>query len=367
MRAPGEAILLIVRCANCREENPAGTRFCGHCGTPLRAAPADTAELRQLTVLFCDLVGSTSLSESLDPEDLREHTGTYQSVCEAAIRRHDGHIAQYLGDGVLVYFGYPIAHEDDARRAVRAALEIVEDLAVVTARLETPGGIALKVRLGIHTGPVVVGDVGGGERREQLAVGMTPNLAARVQNLAVPGTVLVSEDTYGIVRGFFDFGPSVVHEIKGLAKTVTLYQVLRESGAQSRLDAQRGTGLTRLTGRSHELALLDSRWNEALSSGGRAVLVQGEAGIGKSRIVDSFRKGIERQGRTVIECSCSPYAQSTPLFPIVGMIERLLGFTRETSDEAKRAAIGERLTRRRRIQHGGSCADLGALRTRCRR
>ena len=125
-----------MQCGNCRQDNPAGTKFCGHCGTPLRAAErattADTAELRQLTVMFCDLVGSTALSESLDPEDLREVTGTYQAVCEAAIRRHDGHIAQYLGDGVLVYFGYPVAHEDDGRRAVRAALEIIEDLAAVS-------------------------------------------------------------------------------------------------------------------------------------------------------------------------------------------------------------------------------------------
>jgi len=336
----------IMRCGNCQEENPVGTRFCGHCGTPFRVAQAEAAELRQLTVLFCDLVGSTKLSESLDPEDLRELTSAYHSVCEAAIRRHDGHIAQYLGDGVLVYFGYPNAHEDDARRAVRAALEIVNDLAKVTAPLQTRHGVALSVRLGIHTGPVVVGEVGGGERREQLALGMTPNLAARIQNIATPGTVLVSEDTHALVRGFFDFEPLGAREIKGLAKEVTLYCAQRESGAQSRLDVQRGTGLTPLMGRDRELTLLDERWTEVLKSAGHAVLVEGEAGIGKSRIVDSFRKRVENQAATQLECFCTPYAQSAPLFPIIGMLERQLGFTRETSDEDKRAAIGRRLAKR---------------------
>jgi len=335
-----------MRCGNCHEENPVGTRFCGYCGTQFRVAPAEAAELRHLTVLFCDLVGSTKLSESLDPEDLRELTGTYHSVCEAAIRRHDGHIAQYLGDGVLVYFGYPIAHEDDARRAVCAALEIVDDLAKVTPSIYTERGIALSVRIGIHTGPVVVGEVGGSGRREQLALGMTPNLAARIQNIATPGTVLVSEDTHRLVRGFFDFQPLGAHEIKGLAKEVTLYCALRESGAQSRLDVQRSTGLTPLMGRDRELTLLDERWSSVLKSGGHAVLVQGEAGIGKSRIVDSFRRGVEHHAATQLECFCTPYAQSTPLFPIVGMLERQLGFTRETSDEDKRAAIGQRLAKR---------------------
>ena len=178
-----------MQCTKCSQDNPPGTRFCGYCGSRLRAGATDTAELRQLTVLFCDLVGSTALSETLDPEDLRELTGAYQAVCAAAIKRHDGNIAQYLGDGVLVYFGYPAAHEDDARRAVRAALEIVDDLATVAMHLGGEQGIRLGVRIGIHTGPVVVGEVGAGERREQLAVGMTPNLAARIQSIAAPGTV----------------------------------------------------------------------------------------------------------------------------------------------------------------------------------
>ncbi len=335
-----------MRCESCREENPGGTKFCGHCGALLNPAPTETAELRQLTVLFCDLVGSTALSESLDPEDLRELTGSYQAVCAAAIHRHDGHIAQYLGDGVLVYFGYPAAHDDDARRAVRAALEIVADLAELTTRLRRERGITLNARLGIHTGPVVVGEVGGGERREQLAVGMTPNLAARIQGIALPGSVLVSEDTWSIVRGFFEFDSLGSHEIKGLATAVNLHRVLRESGAENRLDAERRTGLTQLTGRDEELAVLDLRWSGIRESGGHAVLVQGEAGIGKSRIVDSFREHVRRQAGPVLECFCTPYAQSTPLFPIVGLVEHVFGFTRETPADDKRAAIGLRLERR---------------------
>ena len=196
-------------------------------------------------------MGSTSLSESLDPDDLRELTGIYHGVCEPAIRKHDGHIAQFQGDGVLAYFGYPVAHEDDARRAVRSGLEILSGLAALNGRLREERGIELKARLGIHTGPVAVGDVGGGEWREQLALGKTPNPAARIQNIAEPETVLVSEDTHRIVR-FFDFTPLGAHELKGLAEVVTLYRVVGESGAESSLDAARRTGLTPLTGRDEE-------------------------------------------------------------------------------------------------------------------
>jgi class 3 adenylate cyclase/tetratricopeptide (TPR) repeat protein len=306
----------------------------------LRPASAETeAELRQLTVLFCDLVGSTSLAESLEPEDLREVTSMYQSICEVAIRRHDGYIAQYLGDGVLAYFGYPAAHEDDARRAVRAALEIIQDLVPVAGRLRSERGISLNIRQGIHTGPVVVGEVGGADRREQLAVGKTPNLAARIQNIAEPGTVLVSDDTYRIVRGYFDFIHRGAHDIRGLSETVTLHRVLRETGAASRLDVERRSGLTPLTGRDEEFTTIKSRWNTVSTSGGHAVLVQGEAGIGKSRIVDSLREEVQRQSATVLECFCTPYAQNTPLFPIIGSIERALGFTRETTYAGKRATL----------------------------
>jgi class 3 adenylate cyclase/tetratricopeptide (TPR) repeat protein len=350
-----------MRCGSCKEDNPTGTKFCGHCGAPLRVAAVETAELRQLTVLFCDLVGSTSLSEQLDPEDLREVTGTYQSVCETAIRRHEGHIAQYLGDGVLVYFGYPSAHEDDDRRAVRTALEIIEDLAIVSRRYQNERGITLNVRLGIHTGPVVVGEVGGGERREQLAVGMTPNLAARVQNLAAPGTVVISEVTHAMVRGYFDFSGLGVHEVKGLVRPVTLYRVLRESGAENRLDVQRRIGLTPLTGRDKELAHLGSVWDALPGSGGQTVLIEGEPGIGKSRITDSFREIVRQQSGILMECYCTPYAQSTALYPIVGMVERILGFTRESSDAEKRINLERRLALRGVLTDETAALMMGLL------
>ena len=320
-----------MRCSSCREDNPEGTRFCGHCGALLRTSTSDgTGELRQLTVLFCDLVGSTALSESLDPEDFGEVTGAYHAVCATMIRRHDGHIAQYLGDGVMAYFGYPMAHEDDARRAVRAALEINGALAELTARFRTQRGIVLNARVGIHTGPVFVGEAIGVERREHLAVGKTPNLAARIQSIAAPGTVVVSRDTYRIVRGYFDFRSLGAHEIKGLSEVVTLYRVVGESGADNRLDVGRRAGLTPLTGRNRELMLLEQRWAGVAANGSHAVLVQGEAGIGKSRLVDALRERVEQQSATVLECFCTPYAQNTPLFPIVGLVERTLGFTRGT-------------------------------------
>lgn len=351
-----------MRCVACREENPAGTRFCGHCGAPLGTGPAEPeAELRQLTVLFCDLVGSTSLAESLDPEDLRDLTGTYHDLCEAAIRKHDGYIAQYLGDGVLVYFGYPVAHEDDARRAIRAGLEIVSRLAAVTGPLQERAGIALNARLGIHTGPVVVGDIGSGERREQLAVGKTPNLAARIQNIAAPGTMVVSGDTHRIVRGFFDFTSLGAQEIKGLAEPVTLYRVVGESGAESSLDAARRTGLTPLIGRGPEFSFLERRWAGVSAEGGHAVLVEGEAGIGKSRIVDSLRAHVAHEAATLLECFCTPYAQNTALFPVVGLLERGLGFTRDTTDASKSLALEAQLARRGVLTEETSALMAGLL------
>ena len=322
-------------------------KFCGHCGAPLRAEPAETAaELRQLTVLFCDLVGSTALAETLDPEELRELTSAYHEACESVIRRHDGRIAQYLGDGVLVYFGHPVAHEDDARRAVRAALGIVGALSALSARFQQERRIAFNARLGIHTGPVVVGEVGGGEHREQLALGKTPNVAARIQNIAEPGTVVVSDDTYRLVRGFFDFVPLGAHDLKGLSEPVTLHQAVRESGADSRLDVARRVGLTPLTGRERELQLLEAQWHAVSKSGRHTVLVQGEAGIGKSRIVDALRDQVVRESATVLECFCTPYAQGTALFPVAGLIERTLGFTRESTESIKRSALDGRLEQR---------------------
>src|SRR5207244_9847101 len=192
------------------------------------------AERRQLTVLFCDLVDSTPLASQLDPEDLREVVRAYQEACAKVVARYEGHIAQYLGDGLLVYFGYPLAHEDDAQRAVRAGLGIVEALEQLNTRLAREPGVPLTVRLGIHTGLVVVGEVGGGTRQEQLALGETPNLAARLQGIAAPNTLVVSAATFQLLGGFFACQPLGTPLLKGVIQPLAVYQVLSATTARSR-------------------------------------------------------------------------------------------------------------------------------------
>jgi class 3 adenylate cyclase len=218
------------------------------------------AERRQLTVLFCDLVDSTVLSIQLDPEDLRDVVRAYQATCAKVIARFDGHIAQYLGDGLLVYFGYPLAHEDDAQRAMRAGLGIVEAMEQLNTRLTQERGVQLAGRLGIHTGLVVVGEVGGGTRQEQLALGETPNLAARLQGIAAPNTLVISTATFHLLGGFFPCQPLGPPLLKGQAQPLAVYRVLYESMARSRLEAASSTGWTPLVGREQEIGLLRERW-----------------------------------------------------------------------------------------------------------
>jgi class 3 adenylate cyclase len=245
------------------------------------AAPSSPdAERRQLTVLFCDLVDSTALSSQLDPEDLREVVRAYQETCAKVIARFDGHIAQYLGDGLLVYFGYPLAHEDDAQRAVRAGLGMLEALEQLNTRLTQERGVQLAMRLGIHTGLVVVGEVGGGTRQEQLALGETPNLAARLQGLAAPNTLMISATTFPLLGGFFACQPLGTPPLKGQAQPLAVYRVLSESMARSRLEAASSTGWTPLVGREQDIGMLRERWAQVKDGLGQVVLRSGEAGIG---------------------------------------------------------------------------------------
>jgi class 3 adenylate cyclase len=240
---------------------------------PLTAASPPEAERRQLTVLFCDLVDSTPLAGQLDPEDLREVVRAYQEVCAKVIARFEGHIAQYLGDGLLVYFGWPQAHEDDALRAVRAGLGMVAAVQALNTQLAQRHGVRIAVRIGIHTGVVVVGDVGSGSRQEQLALGETPNLAARLQGLAAPDTVVLSAATWRLVQGYFtaqDLGTQI---LKGVAVPVPVYCILGESGVQSRLEAIAPGRLTPLVGREEEVALLQQRWAQAKAGQGQVVLL----------------------------------------------------------------------------------------------
>ena len=274
------------------------------------------AERRQLTVLFCDLVDSTALASQLDPEDLREVVRAYQDTCAKVIARFEGHIAQYLGDGLLVYFGYPLAHEDDAQRAVRAGLGIVEALGQLNTRLAQERGVHLAVRLGIHTGLVVVGEVGGGTRQEQLALGETPNLAARLQGLAAPNTLVISAATFQLLGGFFTCQPLGTPPLKGQAQPLAVYRVLYESMARSRLEAVGSTGWTPLVGREQEIGLLLERWAQVKDGLGQVVLLSGEAGIGKSRLVQVLKEQVASEPQAwLTPCQCSPYYQKAPCIP----------------------------------------------------
>jgi class 3 adenylate cyclase/predicted ATPase len=292
-------------------------------GITTRAAPAD-AERRQLTVLFCDLVASTALASQLDPEDLREVIRAYQAACAAVIQRFDGHIAQLLGDGLLVYFGYPQAHEDDAQRAIRTGLGMVEALRTLNRRLEREQDRRLAVRIGIHTGLVVVGEVGTGRHQEQLALGDTPNLAARLQACAAPDTVVMSPATFRLVQGYFTVEALGAHTFKGVAAPVPVYRILGESGVQSRLDTVASTHWTPLVGRDEEVTLLHRRWEHATMGLGQVVLLSGEAGIGKSRLVQVLKDHVTQEPHVRIEWRGSPYHQHSALYPVIDHLHRLL-------------------------------------------
>jgi class 3 adenylate cyclase/tetratricopeptide (TPR) repeat protein len=324
--------------------------------------------------MFCDLVGSTALSERLDPEELREVVRAYQQACAQVINRYEGHIAQYLGDGLLVYFGYPLAHEDDAARAVRAGLEIITAVQkqvpspLVREPLLSPspfqgegrgegdrqarvhlhysphpsplptgerGLLSLHVRVGIHTGQVVIGEIGGGNKRENLALGETPNIAARVQGVAEPDSMVLSAATYRLVTDLFecqDLGPQT---LKGVSTPLTLYRVVRESEIQSRFEATLRKGLAPLVGREEELGLLRRRWEQAKAGEGQVVLLSGEPGIGKSRLVEALKNHVRQEGATLIEFRCSPYYQNSAWYPIIEHLQRLLHFERDDAPEEK--------------------------------
>jgi class 3 adenylate cyclase len=304
---------------------------------------APEAERRQLTVMFCDLVDSTKLSSQLDPEEYRDMVRAYQHVCSEVITRFDGHIAQLLGDGLLVYFGYPQAHEDDAQRAVRIGLGILAAMEDLNKELKRDKGITLAVRLGIHTGLVVVGAMGGGGRQEQLALGETPNVAARIQGLAAPNTIAMSEATSRIVQGYFQCQDLGAQALRGVTESMRIYQVLSASGATSRLDVAATRGLTPLVGRESEVTLLMERWEQVKAGQGQVVLLTGEGGIGKSRLVQTLKDHIANDLHMRWECRSAEYSQNTALFPLTDLFQRMWRFHAEDTPDEKLGKLEQAL------------------------
>ena len=304
---------------------------------PTAPQPAHTgsgppqAERRQLTVMFCDLLGSSALAERLDPEELRDLMQAYQRACGEVVARYEGHVAQYLGDGLMVYFGWPTAHEDDAARGIRAGLEAVEAVSKLTS--STP----LRARVGIHTGLVVVGETGQGDASiPKAAVGETPNVAARLQGLAAPDSVVVSERTRALAAGLFDYVGLGAHSLKGISEPVHLFRVVGPRAIESRFEASRSEGaLTPLVGREEEMALLLRRWRQAEGGKGQVVLLGGEPGIGKSRLIRVLREQIADQSYTALRYQCSPYHVNSALHPIIEQFERAVGFSRHDNSDQK--------------------------------
>lgn len=295
----------------------------------------EEAERRQLTVMFCDLVGSTTLASRLDPEEWREIVRSYQATCAAVIQRFEGYIAQYLGDGLLVYFGYPQAHEQDAERAVRASLDLLTAMVALNGRLAQDKGVRLAVRVGIHTGPVVVGAVGSHGRSESLAIGETPNVAARLQELAAANTVLISADTYRLIQGYFHCQTLDLQTLRGLTHPMTVYQVQRARSSRSRVEVAVGRGLTPLVGREAEMALLLERWAQAKAGLGHVVVLDGEAGIGKSRLIHMLTEQASSDGAACLTFRCSPYRTHSVLYPVIEHLERFLQFRQDDTAEGK--------------------------------
>ena len=299
-------------------------------GTAPSAAPQDAAERRQVTVMFSDLVGSTALSARMDPEDLREVISDYQKCVAETVQRFGGFVAKYMGDGILVYFGYPQAHEDDAERAVRAGLDLIQ--AVGGLKSSAP----LQTRVGIATGLVVVGDlIGSGAAQEQTVIGETPNLAARLQGIAEPNTVVIAESTRKLIGNLFELQDLGSQDLKGIGGQVRAWAALRLASVESRFEALRGSGLTELVGREEEIELLLRRWSKAKTGEGQVVLLSGEPGIGKSRLTATLLERLATEWHTRLRYFCSPQHTDSALYPIISQLERAARLAHDDTTQAK--------------------------------
>ncbi|KPJ91588.1 MAG: hypothetical protein AMJ53_11330 [Gammaproteobacteria bacterium SG8_11] len=371
-------------CSNCKAENPSNFKYCGQCASPLntdKPQPEDAkpqtstpqpnatvislnqaygrrnaahdkaetldivvnhgAERRQLTVLFCDLVGSSTLSEEIDPEELREIMRHYRNTCDEVVRKYKGYVAQYLGDGILVYFGYPTAHEDDASRAVQTGLELIRGIAKLNHRLKQESDVSLSIRLGIHTGLVVVGEISDGDKRS-MALGETPNIAARLQGLATPDSIVISAITYRLCQNYFECTCLGDHKLKGFSRPFTLYQAVKERDHRENFIT--GSKQTPLIGREQESALLLDRLEQAKQGVGQVVLLSGEAGIGKSRLAQFVKESISDEPHMLLEVNGSPYYQNSYLHGATQLIRRHLTLTGKSDEE--KILILERLFKR---------------------
>ena len=306
---------------------------------PAAVTAVPDAERRQLTVMFCDLVGSTALSTAMDPEDLRDVIASFQSRCSAVIRRYDGFVAKYMGDGILVYFGYPRAHEDEAERSVRAGLDIVGAMAELNAAIRRPPGVELAVRIGIATGPVIVGDqIGEGTASETAVVGETPNLAARLQALAQPNQIVVSAATRAMLGDHFDLDDLGAYELKGFAEPVPAWRVLSARDVESRFAATRTGSAAPLVGRQEEMGLLVRAWDGSCHGRGQVVLIQGEAGVGKSRLVEGLREAAGKD-HIWVAIRCSPFHTASAFHPIVEHLKRVFGWQPEDTAQQHLAKL----------------------------
>lgn len=331
-------------CAQCGAEVSREARFCSGCATPVggvavASAAAAEGERRHLTVMFCDLVGSTPLAAKLDPEDVHALLQRFQATCARVVKQYDGHIAQYLGDGLLVLFGYPRAHEDDACRAAHASLGVLEALARLNEGLEAEHGLRLSARIGIHSGPVVVGAIGGDEQREKQVFGHTVNLAARLQGEAQADSVVVSASTLRLLHERFHTEKQGSRDLKGIEEPVEVHRLIAPADPRDQRIGASGVIHAPLVGRQHEIAVLLDRWERATESAGQVALVTAEAGMGKSRLVQALAEQLREQPHEWMACACSEFRETSALYPVLDLVEQGFDLRREDSAEERLAKI----------------------------